>query len=219
MTPVHRPLADHEHISEHFESMYRDAHRDASRLPWCDGRANPALVAWLNHVAPKLVRCGSRVAVVGCGLGDDARAIAGRGYDVTAFDCSETAIEWARTLDPSNAGMYHTADLFEYPPKWRHRFDLVVEIYTLQSLPPSMRSEAMQAIAELMGPHGHLLVIARGTEDSVVGVQDGPPWPLTKDELLDAAADAGLAPRGVIDMFQDDETPPKWRLRGTFDRA
>ena len=166
--------ADRETLTGMFDAMYREAHGDASQIPWCDGRANPALVAWLNHVAPQLVRCGSRVAVVGCGLGDDARAIAARGYDVTAFDCSETAIEWARHIDPENADMYQVADLFDFPPRWRHRFDLVVEIYTFQSLPPSMWAEAMGAMSELMGPHGHLLVIARGTHESIVGLKDDP---------------------------------------------
>ncbi|MDZ4832086.1 MAG: methyltransferase domain-containing protein, partial [Phycisphaerae bacterium] len=82
-----------------FEAIYRDAQGDPSRVRWEDGRPNPLLVSWLDRDAGDALRTGARVAVVGCGLGNDARELARRGYDVTAFDVSPTAIEWARSID------------------------------------------------------------------------------------------------------------------------
>lgn len=178
--------------AEYFESIYQEAQGDASRISWADGKPNPALVTWLNAVAPSIIRSGARVACVGCGLGDDARELMRRGYDVTAFDCAKTAVNWAREIDPENARCYVQADLFEPPAKWKHRFDLVVEIYTIQSLPPDTHSAAMSAISGLLSPHGHLLVICRGT-DEPVGSDDGPPWALTREALVDAGA------RGIAD--------------------
>ncbi|MHC4946766.1 MAG: class I SAM-dependent methyltransferase [Planctomycetota bacterium] len=204
--------------TDYFESIYVEAHGDRTRIPWADGRPSPALVNWLNAVAPSLVRCGSRVAVVGCGLGDDAREIIRRGYDVTAFDCSHTAVDWARRLDPINADAYLEADLFDPPARWRHRFDLVVEINTLQSLAPDRHLGAMSAIADLVAPHGHLLVIARAGERPAA-IEDGPPWPLTEAALVEAAGLAGLAPHGPACVFEDDEDPPVLRLRAAFRRA
>ena len=67
-TPQIRPGA-----APDFEAIYATAGGDASRIPWSDGIPNPALVTWLDTVGPSLVRCGARVAVVGCGLGEDAR--------------------------------------------------------------------------------------------------------------------------------------------------
>lgn len=200
---------------EFFNGWYTEADGDAGKLPWEDQKPNPALVAWMNAVAPQVVRCGARVLVVGCGLGNDARELMNRGYDVTAFDVSAKAVEWARTLDPERADLYHEADLFNPPAKWRHRFDLAVEIYTVQSLPPVSRVRALKAIRELIHPRGAMLLIARGTE-APAPIDAGPPWPFTKDELLEATRAAGFALDGDLHDFMDEETPPKRRFRGLF---
>jgi len=207
---------------EYFESIYQDAKGDASRISWADQRPNPALVNWLNAVAPSLIRSGARVVCVGCGLGDDARELMCRGYDVTAFDCSATAIAWAKKIDPINARCYSQADLFQPPPRWRHRFDLVVEINTIHAISPDMHQPALAAIAGLMSPHGYLLVICRGCGDEPMSnssADESGPWPLTQGELLEAAAAAGLQPVEPLSIFTDDEDPPVQRMRGLFKRA
>lgn len=201
-----------------FDRIYVDAQSDARRIPWADEQPCGALVNWLNAVAPGLVRCGSRVAVVGCGLGDDVRALIDRGYDVLGFDCSPTAIEWAQTRDPDNASCYRVADLFHTPGRWRHRFDLVVEINTIQSLPIKQRRDAMRSISELVSAHGHLLVICRGCEQPATE-DDGPPWPITEDELLHMASIAGLACEGEPCSFMDGSPPAVRRTRALFRRA
>lgn len=200
-----------------FEVIYADAGGDPSRIPWERGEPSQALINWLNAVAPTLVRCGARVAVVGCGLGHDARALISRGYEVTAFDCSGTAIEWAKRLDPANADCYQQADLFQPPTRWRHRFDLVVEVNTLQALVPDQRLGMMSAISDLLSPHGRLLVICNGA-DVAADVESGPPWPPREAELLEAAALAGLSPDGPVSCFTDGN-PPKPRIRAVFARA
>ena len=53
------------------DQIYRDASGQMSKVPWADGRPNPALVSWLNAEAAGRVRPGSRAVVIGCGLGDD----------------------------------------------------------------------------------------------------------------------------------------------------
>jgi len=203
---------------QYFETIYQEAQGDASRIPWSDGRAQPALVNWLNAVAPSIIRCGARVMVVGCGLSEDAKELVKRGYDVTAFDCSRTAVNWAKQLDPDNARCYCVADLFNLPVKWKHRFDLVVEINTIQSLTPDMHLAAMQAIAQLVSPHGHLLVICRGANEPA-GIEDGPPWALTPTQLMEFAETAGLAATEPVSSFTDDENPPVRRMRALFKRA
>ena len=201
-----------------FEQIYAQADGDPARIPWEDGQAHPALVNWLNAVAPSLVRCVSRVAIVGCGLGDDARALIHRGYDVTAFDCSVSAIDWARRLDPENADAYVVADLFNVPARWRHRFDLVVEVNTIQALEPERHVEALQAMSCLLAAHGHLLVVGTGRSD--MPVESSPPWPLDARELAADAACAGLLCDDDVCSFLDDQVdPPRTRVRGLFHRS
>jgi len=201
-----------------FDAVYREAAEasDPTRIPWDDDAPNPHLVQWLDREAPAVLRCGSRVAVIGCGRGHDARELMRRGYEVTAFDISPTAVAWAKRLDPENGANYIEANVLEPPARWIHRFDLVVEINTVQSLPPECRPAMVDAIAKLVGMRGHLMVICRAT-DTPVTVDDGPPWALTESELTALAAAADLhADR--IDRIVDGESPPKARLRALFSR-
>ena len=201
---------------DYFESVYAEAGGDRARIPWASRHPSTAMVNWLNAVAPSLVRCGARVAVVGCGLGDDAREVIRRGYDVTAFDCSTTAVEWARGLDPTHTESYSQADLFDPPGRWVHRFDLVVEINNLQYLTPALQNDALSSVARFMAPHGRLLVVCRGADEPAEN-DEGPPWPLTERQLVDAAAQAGLVPDQRVCCFTDDENAK--RIRALFRRA
>lgn len=203
-----------------FESRYHDAGGDQTAVPWADGAPAPPLVSWLNHVAPSLLRCGARVVVVGCGLGENVRELARRGYDVIGFDLAASAINWARALDPTNRERYLEADLFDLPPRWRRRFDLVVEINVLHALPESLRPAAMHGAASLASPHGHVLTIGRAaTSTDAARTITGPPWSLSESMLHDIADAAGLTPDGDIAIFEDDEDPPVLRYRAMWTPA
>jgi SAM-dependent methyltransferase len=203
---------------DYFESVYQSASGEASLVPWCEGKPSAALVNWLNAMAPSIVRCGSRVAVVGCGLADDAREFLRRGYEVTAFDASQTAVRWAKRLDPSRSNCYVCADLFKPLPRWRHRFDLVAEVNNLAWLHPEQWSDALRSIGELLTPHGHLLLINPATTTRTP-IEAGPPWPIEEKQLLEAAARAGLTPAGKVSAFEDDDDPSQLRMRAMFRRA
>ncbi len=204
-------------LAPDFEQIYRQAGGDRTQIRWDDGRPNPLLVSWLDRSASDELRPGSRVAVVGCGLGYDARELARRGYDVTAFDLSPTAIEWAKSIDPEWASIFCVADLLALPSRWRHRFDLVVEIYTIQSMPPETRPTTMAAVASLLHPHGRLLVVCRGADRPQRG-DDGPPWALTVDELRELARAHDLECPSGFELSEDGETPPKPRIRAYLRR-
>ncbi len=202
--------------ADDYESVYNEAHGDAARIPWPSRMASPALVNWLNAVAPTLVRCGARVAVAGCGLGHDAREVIRRGYEVTAFDVSATAIRWARSLDLDHANSYVQADLFKVPARWMRRFDLVVDGNNLSYFAPGSQPAAIAALAALLAPHGHLLVFCAGAAGGS-DAEEGPPWPLSERRLREAASLAGLAAQGPVACFSDDED--QLRLRAVFHRA
>jgi SAM-dependent methyltransferase len=157
---------------------------------------------------------GCRALEVGCGLGDDAEDLARRGFAVTAFDVSATAIDWCRRRFPGSPVEYVVADLLNPPAEWARAFDFVQESYTLQVLPPDVREVAIRRVARFVAPGGSLLVVARGREPS-----DPPgtmPWPLVHDEL-GGFGRAGLEELSFED-FSDDETPPVRRFRAVYRR-
>jgi SAM-dependent methyltransferase len=194
-----------------FEPLYASAAGEPSRIPWADLAPNPHLVSWAQNAG--LRGDGKSALVVGCGLGDDAEWLASRGFHVTAFDLSETAIAWARRRFPSSRVVFEVADLLACPEEWSHEFDFVFEAYTIQSLPEGeLRPKAIAAIASTVAENGTLLVIARGRDDGQV-VQ-GPPWPLSPAEAT-SFAQHGLD-EILFEDFLDEETPPQRRFRVEF---
>src|SRR5262245_46866049 len=94
------------------EQAYERAGGDAAAIPGWHVPANPSLIAWLDE---RTVGNHARALVVGCGLGDDAEMMAARGYRVTAFDVSETAVEWAQRRFSSSSVDYVVADVLAPP--------------------------------------------------------------------------------------------------------
>ncbi len=194
-----------------FEELYSLAGENPSLIPWADLTPNPNLVDWLNRHA---MAGGARALKIGSGLGDDAEELARRGLETTAFDLSVSAIVWSRRRFPKSPVNYIVADLFSSPRQWRGRFNLVVESYTLQVLPPNLRPDAVRRIASFVAAGGTLLVIARGREPSE---DEGKmPWPLTRNELSLFEAQ-GLKEISFEDYW-DGEAPPVRRFRAAYRR-
>lgn len=163
-----------------FENLYSGAAGDTGAVPWAHLEPNPLLVEWL--AANKPDAHGKRALVVGCGLGDDAEALAGYGFAVTAFDVSAAAVQWCQRRFPDSRVEYKVANALALPDGWSGQFDLIVEIYTLQSLPEeALRREVAANLTRCLAPGGSLLVISGGRDPD-----DDPgsmPWPLTRAEL------------------------------------
>jgi hypothetical protein len=85
----------------------------------------------------------------------------------------------------------------------------VVESYTVQALPEALRAQATAAVASFVAAGGTLLVIAAGREPGEHA--DGPPWPLTRDEVEAFAGEA----LNVVALERDADG----RWRAEFRRA
>lgn len=177
-----------------FDRLYAAGRRGDVSMPWDRTQPNPVLVGWAGR---RSVRGdGHTAVVVGCGLGQDSEFIAGLGFDTTAFDVSDTAVRLVRERFPRSSVHYTVADLLHPPAEWAHRFDLVVESFTVQALPVTVRATATRHVAGLVAPGGTLLVVANARDDADEP-RTSPPWPLTRAEI-DAFATDGLEPVSVV---------------------
>lgn len=188
-----------------FNAVYDLAADDPAAVPWAGLAPHPLLAQWLDGRSLE----GRRPLDVGCGLGDNAEALAAAGAAVTAFDLAPGAINWAKRRFRESPVTYLAADLFEAPSQWRGAFDLVHELYTLQALPASLLPQAARALASFVAPGGALLVISRARDE---GQQiDGPPWPLTRAQI-DALAVDGLRIERIEDIPASESMVRHWRV-------
>lgn len=162
-----------------FEVLYAEAQGDVTQIPWAKLAPHPYLQDWLTNHQP--FASGKKALVIGCGLGDNAQALAHLGFEVTAFDISPTAIAWCKQRFPNSTVNYVVADLLAIPPKWHLGFDFVFECRNIQALPLNVRSSVISSIASLVAPNGTLLLINRVRDTEVE--PSGPPWPLSDSEL------------------------------------
>jgi SAM-dependent methyltransferase len=197
-----------------FEALYLEAQGNLDAIPWADRGINICLVDWIK--ISDLNFQNLRVLVVGCGLGDDAEYLAQIGAKVTAFDLSETAIDWCHQRFPASDVNYQAVDLFTAPSEWKCNFDLVIEIYTIQALPANIRPNAIECIGNFVAPKGKLLVVCRGRnpEDPAA---DLPPFALTQSELTRFIT-TGLTQVSFEDFIDTSEPNSPRRFRVVYER-
>lgn len=187
-----------------FEELYKEARGDNEKIPWADLEPNKFLRAWAEKA--NLQGNGRKALVVGCGLGDDAKFLVDLNFNVTAFDISPTAIDWARRLHKSTAIKFVAADLFNAPKEWYQAFEFVLEVYTIQPLPLEIRPPVINAIANFVGFKGKLIVVTRGREDDEIPAEL--PWALSRRDLSQFEAN-GLKQIDFTEMLGDEEEPIK----------
>lgn len=201
-----RELAE-KYISENnptgwFEELYREASGDHEKISWADLEPNRFLVQYAEQID---LRGNNRKAlVVGCGLGDDARFLHDLNFDVTAFDVSPTAIEWARRLHKDTDIKFVVADLFAAPKDWYQAFEFVLEVYTIQPLPLEMRPQVIDAIANFVEFRGVLIVVTRGRADDEEPLEL--PWALSRKDLARFESN-GLKQIRFEKMLGDEDEP------------
>lgn len=196
MRPTSQPSS--EDPSAWFEPLYAAAAAGSAPVPWARMQPHDAVVQWLRE-HPGLRQSA---LVVGCGLGDDAVAVDQAGWQVTAFDISPSAIEECRRRFSDAHVQFSVADLFAPPSSWSRAFSLVIEVHTLQALPPSRRRDAARQIAQFVAPQGRLLLVTLLAPRNAV--RTGPPWPLAPEDL------ELLEQEGLVVVESEVQPSPRW---------
>lgn len=180
--------------SNWFEPLYSGSDKDGGGVPWANMKTHPSFANWLSQNPQD--GDGKLALVVGCGMGDDAIELESLGYHVTAFDVSATAIEYCKERFPHSNVDFEQSDLLADQTQWLRKFDFVLEIFTIQALPPKYEKELIQNISNFVASGGQLLVIADvGREER--SFESGPPWLLTP-EHIDSFVSCGLRVQGKV---------------------
>lgn len=191
-----------------FEELYSLANRNDSWIPWSDGNPNPLVVDWI------IGRPLGKALVVGCGLGEDAAFLSDRGWDVTAFDISQTAIEWAEEQHTGSNVKWIVADLLNPPVDWQHNFDLVLEVHILQAMPKDLREAASHMLAPFVAPLGSLVCVGRLATDK--SEKNGPPWPLETSFVETIGQSIGPMDLHTTQYPNDDDSVIRYRAAWTM---
>jgi SAM-dependent methyltransferase len=158
--------------------------------PWDVGRPQQALV--------RAAEAGLVVGTVldaGCGTGENALHLAGRGHAVLGVDASPTAVERARAkaaargVGPERA-QFHVWDALQLG-RLRRAFDTVVDCGLLHVFDRAERRVYAQSLAEVTSPGSDVLVLCFSDEEP-----PGPgPHRLREDEIRDAV-------RGIFALME-----------------
>jgi len=160
-----------------FEATYQ-----AGTAPWDIGRPQGALVR-----AEEAGLVVGAVLDVGCGTGENALYLAGRGHPVIGLDASPTAIERAREkaaarhLTPAQA-QFHVWDAMQLG-RLRRAFDTVIDCGLFHVFGRDERRLYAQALTEVTSSGSDVLLLCFSDEEPA-----GPgPHRIREDEIRDAA--------------------------------
>lgn len=171
--------------------------------------AHPALGAEVGHLSP------GTALDAGCGLGAEARWLAGSGWTVTGADVSAVALaaaaDRARADDPPAVIEWLEVDLGRWQSE--RRWDLVVSHY---AHPDTGQLALIDRLAERVAPGGTLLVVAHApgaghdhghgadnregataTPDQIRGRLPDPEWRIDRCAVVERAV-SGHGEAGIL---------------------
>lgn len=171
---------DENQPNDWFETLYADSDDKGQGVPWANMAPHHIFKQWIDQSPP--ITEDKTALVIGCGLGDDAIELENKGYKVTAFDVSESAIELCKKRFQTSEVNFVTADLIKGVSDWHKKFDLVLEIFTIQALPPKYEDALIQNISDFVTDDGQLVLITEVQSEKRI-YENGPPWLLNHDYI------------------------------------
>lgn len=171
-----------------FETLYSKTNESGNGVPWANMAPHPVFKSWIDD--NPLVNNQKTALVIGCGLGDDAIELETKGFNVTAFDVSKSAIELCKKRFPNSKVKFKQADLLKGIENWHKKFDFVLEIFTIQALPPKYEKTLIQNISDFVSDNGQLVIVTEIQKAKRV-YKNGPPW-LLNNNYIKSFKDCGL---------------------------
>ncbi|NBA76197.1 methyltransferase domain-containing protein [Emticicia sp. ODNR4P] len=141
---------------------------------WDLGKASPPLENYIRQLGNKDLK----ILLPGCGNGYEALLMAELGFtNLTVLDIAPLAVEKLQhKLQSYPSVRILCEDFFEHVDS----YDLILEQTFFCALPPSMRKQYAQKMAELLAPQGKLVGLLFASEFD----KAGPPFGGTTEEYL-----------------------------------
>jgi methyl halide transferase len=137
---------------------------------------------FINLLAAALAPPPGKIAVLGCGKGQDALLFSAAGFEVMGFDFAPSAIDHATNLAQARAlnAQFLQRDIFDLAAEFPHGFDYVLEHTCFCAIDPTLRSSYVQLVKKLLRPQGQLIALFY-THQRL----GGPPFGIKPSEILD----------------------------------
>jgi len=185
-----KPWSSYDQHSDHFFQTYNKIHFSSIHRPFI-------------RFLPK--QAAASVLDIGCGSGRDARALAKRGYTVTAVDPSKEMLRLAEARDVKKRITWKKDALPQLLSLGNISFSFILLSAVWMHIPPQQRDSSIKRISELLDDEGYLAITLRiGNQDKNRMI-----YTVTLEELLTLSSKYGLHPvyigRSTKDSFNRSE--------------
>jgi Thiopurine S-methyltransferase (TPMT) len=165
------------------DQAFWDVRFSADFTPWDQGAVPQSFQAFVD-----LTPTPQRTLIPGCGSAHEVKLLASRGWDVTAIDFSEAAVNAARQVLGADAKYVRQQDFFD-SALGEAPYTLVYERAFLCALPVRLREAWAKQMAKLIAPQGNLVgfffvdEMGDSPSDKQRDPPKGPPFLIMRHEL------------------------------------
>lgn len=176
-TPNWMDIEDKTEAAQYWNSIYNEKDANNEQPGWELNTHHPSL----EKVLPQLKIPKCRIAVLGCGSGNDAAFFAEQGHIVTAIDFSDEALKKAKQKYGHIKNLlFVKADVFNLPKDFNNSFDLVFEHTCYCAINPGKRNDLVKIWQRLLADEGHILGIFFSMTKQFGPPYGGSEWELKK---------------------------------------
>src|SRR5215469_17413303 len=163
--------------AEYWDSFFQQRRESDRDLDW-QGR-------WIEpFLEPLRDASAATVLELGCGTGNDAARLAGRGYTVTAIDVSGEAIRWGRSRFGTRVD-FRVADVTQPLPFPESSFDAVMSNVAMHMFPDAVTRAVFAEVGRVVRSGGLFLFHVNALEDRPLRARSLPARELEPDYVAE----------------------------------